>query len=352
MFSNEDWQYLTDAALAWLRRSISATGGRGSAHSYSPFFGWANAYPETTGYLIETLLHYAEVKNDDSLRQLALNCAEWLCEVQLPDGAFQSGKSGDKLRPSVFNTSQVLFGLACYPALPQARRALERATDWLMNALEPDGAWRQAAYVPGFVPSYYTRAVWGVLKANIVLQQPEIQENMRCAIHFYAERFQPNGAVADWGFRPGQPAFTHTLAYTLEGFLESALLLNEPGIVQKTVESANHLLAIRQAKERTAGRYDADWRGDYSFLCPVGNAQLSRLFFRLYDLTGVAKYRQAAWDFLNEILDCQVFGGRPDAFGALPGSRPFWGPYLRFRYPNWAAKFFLDALFNFRPGLS
>lgn len=30
--------------------------------------------------------------------------------------------------------------------------------------------------------------------------------------------------------------------------------------------------------------------------------------------------------------------------GAIPGSAPMWGAYSRFEFPNWAAKFFADAL--------
>jgi hypothetical protein len=30
--------------------------------------------------------------------------------------------------------------------------------------------------------------------------------------------------------------------------------------------------------------------------------------------------------------------------GALAGSVPIWGRYSRFEFPNWAAKFFADAL--------
>jgi hypothetical protein len=30
--------------------------------------------------------------------------------------------------------------------------------------------------------------------------------------------------------------------------------------------------------------------------------------------------------------------------GALAGSAPIWGAYSRFEFPNWAAKFFADAL--------
>ena len=32
------------------------------------------------------------------------------------------------------------------------------------------------------------------------------------------------------------------------------------------------------------------------------------------------------------------------AAGGLPGSFPTWGQYMRFALPNWAAKFYLDAL--------
>ncbi|MEO6758609.1 MAG: hypothetical protein ABIO24_04075, partial [Saprospiraceae bacterium] len=236
-----EWQTRTDAALAWLRRSIAVHGGQGSAHSYSPLFGWAKAYPETTGYLIDTLLDYAELKNDPGLRQDARSCAGWLVSIQLENGAWAGLLTGHT-QPSVFNTAQILFGMARMfeeTGEEQSREASSRAVAWLINSLEADGSWRQAAYVPGFVPSYYTRAVWGVLRANQVLKNPEIGEAMRKALTYYADRFLPNGAIRDWGFWPGKPAFTHTMAYTVEGFLESAILLNEPKILEKTISSAN-----------------------------------------------------------------------------------------------------------------
>ena len=41
-----------------------------------------------------------------------------------------------------------------------------------------------------------------------------------------------------------------------------------------------------------------------------------------------------------------VLGGPADeaARGGIAGSSPIWGDYSRFEYPNWAAKFFADAL--------
>ncbi len=344
--SPADWQVRTDAALAWLRRSIAVHGGRGSAHSYSPLYGWAKAYPETTGYLIDTLLDYAKIKQHDGLRQDACSCADWLCSIQLPSGAWPGLLAGHT-QPSVFNTAQILFGMTRMveeTGGENYRVAIVRATVWLLSVLEMDGSWRQAAYIPGFVPTYYTRAVWGVLRANQILKSAEVEAAMRRALHFYADRFLSNSAIRDWGFWPGKPAFTHTMAYTVEGFLECAILLEETEILQKTISAADTFWSVMEQKGRTAGRYDAIWRGDYSFLCLTGNAQWSIIFQRLFALTREEKYRQAASFFLTEIIELQSLGRNKNAYGALPGSAPFWGPYLRLRYPNWGVKFFLDAM--------
>jgi len=347
----DEWEKRTDAALLWIRRSIEATGGKGSAHSWHPLFGWSKAYPETTGYLIETLLDYAECKQDESLRVLAFSCVNWLETIQLPSGAFAGLLAGNS-KPSVFNTSQILFGLtnisvAHFKSVPHLNEQgpSERAVSWLLSNLDSDGAWRAHSFVPGFVPSYYTRAVWGVLHANDSLKNPEVEGLMRHSLHFFAERFLPNGAVKDWGFRLGEAAFTHTLVYTLEGFWESAKRLGEQAIIDKTIASLERLLAERaRAGGRTAGRYDEAWKGDYSFLCITGNCQLSMLCSKLWKHTGEPKFREAASSFLTEIIGFQKLSANKNSFGALPGSAPFWGAYLPFRYPNWAAKFFLDAV--------
>ena len=346
-----EYLHRTQAAIAWLRRSIDATGGQGSAHSWHPLLGWNKSYPETTGYIIPTLLDYAAIHQDDTLKQLALDNARWLTTIQLPSGAFPGLLLGNQT-PSVFNTAQILFGLTRAVTESEAsapeRKALENAVKWLLEQMEPDGSWQKHAFVTGFSPSYYTRAVLGVLMANSILQKTEIQAAMQDALTFYATRFTSSNSIQYWGFKPNQTAFTHTIAYTLEGFLECALLLNQSEILNKTIAVADQLLRVRQqAKNRTAGRYEADWTGDYSFICVTGNAQLSILYQRLFDVTQENKYQEAAYSFLMEIIGCQQLRGNKNRVGGLPGSIPFWGPYLPFRYPNWATKFYLDAFVRF-----
>lgn len=328
----------TDAALQWIKQSFEACDNGGSAHSWHPLRGWSKAYPETSGYLIETLLRYAQLKQDDSLRMLALKCARWLDGIQLPSGAFPGLLEGHK-QPSVFNTSQILFAA---PHLNGADRALE----WLLSSLDSDGAWRQAAFVPGFVPSYYTRAIWGVLQANESIKHPDVEALMRKALDFYARRFMPNNAIAAWGFRPQAPAFTHTIAYTLEGFWESAGILGAEEITRKTLATVDQLLAVRKAAGgRTAGRYSEHWEGDYSFRCITGNFQLSQLCYKIWQQTSEPAYLEASDAFLLEVLHFQNKSQNKNRFGAFPGSVPFWGAYLPFRYPNWTQKFFLDAMY-------
>lgn len=328
-----------DLALQWLRRAFDATGGQGFSHSYAPLLGWRKGYPETTGYIIETLLRYAETRQDDRLRKMAEAAADWLCSIQHPNGAYSALLAGHP-QPSVFNTAQIMFGLT----QTNREEAALRARKWLLRILEPDGSWRQAAYVPGFTPSYYTRAVWGVLYSLEVWPNAEVKEAMRRALRFYAGRMQSNGAVSDWGFHPGKPAFTHTIAYTLEGFLESALLLGAQDILEKTLHSAEHLATVIGSNRRLAGRYDTDWRGDYSFHCLPGMAQCSVLFARLHTVTGLQRYRNLSAQLLDTLLPYQHLKGPAGICGAIPGAAPVWGPYIRFRYPNWGVKFLLDAL--------
>lgn len=343
----EEWHFRTDAALDWIDRSVQVTGG-GSSHSRRLLLGWSKAYPETTGYLIETLLSYSRIKNNERWLRLAEDCLQWLLGVQLPSGAFPGLLAGNT-RPSVFNTAQIMFGLmagATETTLREASlKALKKAHLWMLEMLEADGAWSNHAYVPGFVPSYYTRAVWPVLRAGDLLQMPETEGLMKKALHFYAGRFLPNNAIRDWGFRSGEPAFTHTIAYTLEGFWECAIVLQETEIQNLTLSSMSRLLEERQkADGKTAGRFDEQWRGDLRFICATGNCQLSVLSRKMGKNTAEPSFIQASDQLLAEILPAQNTGRDPDFRGALPGSVPVWGRYLPMRYPNWGVKFFLDAM--------
>ena len=335
----------TALTLQWLQHSIAAHSGRGSAGYFHLWQGWSAPYPETTGYIVETLWDYYQITGDESLKRDAISCTEWLCDIQRYDGAWNGGVGG-ALSPIVFDTGMILFGLTRSFAETGENRyaeAANRALNWLVDLLEHDGSWRQAAYVPGFIPSYYTRVVWAALYAEERLGMPEVVSKMDKALRFYAAQVSPLPKVSDWGFRPGEPAFTHTMVYTWRGFLESALILNNAEIVEKAILFGRKMLDIRTRKGWLAGAFDENWKGDWSFSCVTGNAQLSVLLCKLYTVTGDEQLRQGAGILYEDTAEAVWKIGPSGIRGAVPGSVPIWEKYQPFRFPNWAAKFVLDA---------
>ena len=81
--------------LAWIGRaqdhSSSADGG--VACHYCLVKGWGTSYPETTGYIVPTLIREGTRRNNESLLRRARRMLDWLVRIQLHSGTFQ-GRSG------------------------------------------------------------------------------------------------------------------------------------------------------------------------------------------------------------------------------------------------------------------
>ncbi len=311
-------------------------------------WGWALPYPETTGYLIPTLLAWAEVRREEALANLACQFGRWLAELQMPEGAWAGGMVGGR-HPSAFNTAMIIDGLAALAARTPhqeiARTAAQRGLAWLLTALDVDGAWRKGLYVPGFVPAYHAYAVAAALRTAIRLEAKQAHEPLLRALHFYAGYFRPDGTLTHAGLKPGRWAFTHTLAYALHGLWETAQHFGESGIQQRVEDACRRLYTAASQHGVIAGRYCEGWRGDYSFTSPVGNAQLSCLFRSVGRATLCSDFDEWADWALMAALKHQTRGRNPNTYGALPGSVPLWGPYMRGCFPNWGVKFLLDALY-------
>src|SRR5437867_1603827 len=73
------------ATVEWLLRSVQRGRG-GSCGSFSLIRGWSLPYPETTGYLIPTLLDAASRLDREEAREAAHSCGAWLLSIQRSDG--------------------------------------------------------------------------------------------------------------------------------------------------------------------------------------------------------------------------------------------------------------------------
>ncbi|MBK8703112.1 MAG: hypothetical protein IPN33_05510 [Saprospiraceae bacterium] len=337
--------------LHWLRRSIEACGGRGSSAYYSPIRGWAPAYPETTGYLIETLFDSAHRYQEQQWRDLALQCADWLLGLQHPSGAFPGGV-GEKGAPLVFDTGMILFGLERSWRETGEERYLEaarRAAHWLLEVRDEQGVWSSHAYQPGFIPAYYSYVVWAVIKTAITLNERELVDDLQPTIRHLLDLSRPGDYFSMFTKLPKfskhrlEPATTHTIAYTLRGWCEVAELLNDHSALQTACAIADQLADDFDRRGKIAGRYDASGKGDYSFVCITGHAQLSVAFLRLSQITGNEYYADLAGYLYSAIKKAPSVIPLRGFQGGIAGSSPLWGAYQPWRYLNWAAKFYVDA---------
>lgn len=343
--------------MEWLCRAQDAAGGGGVSRSYTLRFmrahgrrGWLAAYPETTGYIIPTFLRYAALTGEDDYRQRALRMAEWESDVQMESGAVQGGVIDFAPTPAVFNTGQVLFGWAAAFRDSGNERFLHsahRAADFLVAAQDEDGAWHRhgSLYARAGVNVYDARSAWGLLEAAAVTGSERHREAGRRNLEFVLTRQVDNGWFEECCLDDNQRPLLHTIAYTMEGLLEGGVLLDEPRFIEAARLAADALLQRRRSDGSLAGRFNREWTPSARWSCLTGDAQTAIAWLRLHELTGEARYRQAAQALNRYLASTQdLESPDPGIRGGVKGSQPIWGEYGSYEYLNWAAKFYADAL--------
>jgi rhamnogalacturonyl hydrolase YesR len=340
------------SAMQWLCRAQDATGTGGISYGYGLLKGWWPAYPETTGYSIPTFLRYAKFTGEKAFSERALAMAEWELSIQAPDGGFAGGPSASNgSGPAVaFDTGQVLQGLVaiyCETGGEEFLRAAERAGQWLIERLSADGTWHDALpHRPKPEPhAYNARTSWALLELFETTGKERYREAARLNLEWVVRCQLPNGWFRNNAFEPGQPALTHTIAYALEGLLESSTYLHQPRLVEATLRGAETLREQFERRGWLAATFNDNWESRDRYSCVTGCAQVALVWIRLFELTGQASFRDAALHMTQYLKGIQISSGAdPSAEGGIPGSYPLYGAYERLRLPNWAAKFFADAM--------
>jgi Beta-L-arabinofuranosidase, GH127 len=337
-----------DATIGWLCRAQDIGGDRGVATAYSFRDGWMASYPETTGYIVETFYDYAELSEDDAFARRAVEMADWLVSIQLEDGAFQAGPVDKAPVPSVFNSGQILLGLVRAQRVSGAGRFLDsarRVGDWLVSVQDADGAWRRFAYrdTPHV---YYTRVAWALCELYAITDERRYREAAERQLSWALARQNENGWFHDNSFDLGADPFTHTIVYAAEGLFGAGRVLGRAEYVAAADRVAAPLARRFEIHKFLPGHLDENWQSDAGYTCLTGDAQLAGLLIDLYT-AGEAdeRYLNTALKLNEYVKSTQRLEGVPDfALGGVKGSDPVWGDYLAYSYPNWAAKFFADAL--------
>jgi hypothetical protein len=338
-------------AIDWLCRAQDVRNGRSDAGGVSAGWsfedGWLPSYPETTGYIIETFLAAADILKQPELAERAQRMINWELSIQLPDGAFPGHFAETGSRPVIFNTGQIMHGMvAGYTQLGRedCLQAAVQAGHWLGQQQDDDGCWRRFEH--NDVPHVYnTRASWALLATGLLAEDKELVVAAKRNLEWALTRQTASGWFASNAFTPERSPFTHTIAYAIRGFMESGVLLGEERFLQAAVTAARALANVQRQDGWLAGAYKDGWVADAGYCCLTGLAQMSLNWTRLAQITSDESFRAPARAGLDYLKTTQKLAA-PDAAvrGGIAGSSPIWGDYSRFEYPNWAAKFFSDAL--------
>ena len=338
-----------ESALKWLCQAHEKGAGGVSA-GYSFFRGWLPPYPETTGYIIPTMLRASNISNEFSER--AKKMGDWEIEIQLGNGGVRGGM-GFKDYPIVFNTGQVILGwTALYHHYGENRylTAAKRAADWLIYHQDPDGKWSRHTYLNS-PRAYHTRVAWPLLEVYNITNEVRYLESAKNFLNWLLPQQRPNGFFPHMSLNPKELPITHTIAYTLRGLLECARLIDDStefilkaldkaidGILKNNpdIVSNGHIAAI----------LNKDWKPTSSYSCLTGNAQLAIIFNRFSRIDRPER-QTAVHAIVKRLKQHQnMLSSNKGICGGLPSSFPIWGDYIPFAIPNWSTKFLVDILLD------
>jgi hypothetical protein len=336
------------AAEDWLRRAHDRRehgADNGVSYGYSIRGGWRPSYRETSGYILTTFFDIARERKDADYRDRAIRIAEWLISVQNADGSIANPRYGQD--GIVFDTGQVLFGLV--RAFEETRRsefkvAAARAADWLVQVADNAGIWTRCEHL-NTAHVYNSRSAWALLRMNEVEYSKDRESIARANLDWAVAEQQASGFFENSAFVKGTAPFTHTIAYATRGLLESGLLLGDGRYVESARLCATATMRHLRDDGFLPGQISVAGEAAASYCCVTGNAQFAISWYKLREHTGDDAFARAAsraLDYAMSVQDIQTSDA--DVRGAIRGSYPIWGRYAPFSYPNWPAKFFIDAM--------
>jgi hypothetical protein len=339
-----------EAALGWLcvAQDASKSQDGGIARHFSLSSGWSASYPETSGYIVPTLLRGQPGRSAAEYRERARRVLDWLTSIQLPSGAFQGGVIGQTpIVPVTFNTGQILIGLASGVAElgEQYRAPMRAAADWLVRTQGADGAWRDnpTPFAAAGEKSYETHVAWGLLEAARVDPDRGYGDAALRNIRWALTKQRASGWFADCCLTDPARPLAHTIGYVLRGVIEGYRFSGDAEFLDAAARTADGALSALSITGMLPGRLASDWSAAAKWSCLTGSVQIAHCWLMLFQITGEQRFLDAARR-TNAYVRARVrVDGASDVRGGVKGSYPVDGEYGKYEYLSWACKFFIDS---------
>jgi hypothetical protein len=341
-------------ALGWLEAAAAHWNCGGFAARYDlRTHRYQGPYPETTGYLVPTLLQIADIREEHSTSARALSAGQWLRSRQREDGSVRCNiDSGPDDRDKadaivLFDCGAILQGFSALARQQGGpwRESASRLGRFLCESQRADGFWDRHLYFPTF-GTHNALVAYALIDAGRTIGEPRFADAGRNCLTALRPRILPSGFIegCEFGGDP-QTMFLHPYAYTLEGYVKAAMV----------DDSGDNLAVAEHALERMAEHMDRRGVLPAAYLdralAPVradaattGLAQLAGLFFKVARFAHRDDFSPLARRIMSFLRGC-MFSDEAEAGarGGIPASFPVGGGYGPYTINNWTMKYFLDA---------
>ena len=339
-------------AIEWLKRAQDSTPDGGVSRGVritSTGISWSPSYPETTGYIIPSLINAAKLTDAPEITRRAQRMGDWLQAIQLESGAWQGGNIKVPEHPTYFDTGQILRGMSALSELanePQHRESADRGYRYLLDNYSPS--------LPSDAPSsQFSQRPWASYAVapavafgmqNEALAESALELSKRAA----ADLQHTQNSVG-WFYncsldKNTDAALLHTVAYAMDGLWDIAVAVEDPQAESAAQQTLDGVIFAMDHNGYIPGRLTSEWKPAVNWACLTGTAQTGVLALKVYQRHGDEKYLDAARLMADYLKTRQYLGDNQMLHGAMWGSWPIDGGYETNGTPNWATKYFVDLL--------
>lgn len=341
-------------ASLWLHDATKYWAGGGVAARYNlQTRRYQGPYPETTGYIIPTLLHLAESQSDPSLRTRAIDAGQWLRARQNDTGAVRcniDGSAADEAKPDkviLFDCGAILQGFSALARLDDRvfRDAAIGLGRFLCASQKSDGLWDDYLYFPT-IGTHNSLVAYALIDAADTVGDTDFKDaGFRC-LNALRERIHPSGFISGCEYGGDQKTmFLHPYCYTLEGYTKSAMILEDQDLLAVAERALDAMVAqIDRTGELPAAYLDQTLSPVRDDTATTGLAQLADLLFKVGRYVQRDDFASVAHRIMNFLRE-RIESSQADegTRGGIQASFPIGGGYGPFTINNWTIKYFLDA---------